>query len=262
MQSFTGDYFYATNGEVLYNSTEVPMKDSADKDVPLIAVTGGPCSGKSTGKVAVVERFNDFGYSVLTPPEVATELFTNGAAIGGLGLSPGDFQEQVLLMQLERENRYLEIAKRLKNPKCIVLTDRGCLDGDAYMPPGEFAKLIRGMGLGRYELLSRYKSAHHLVTAADGAPGFYTTENNSARKETPEEAICLDRRTRDAWVGVSHLQVIDNSTGFEEKIARLIKGICSVLGIPVPLEIERKFIVRMPVFPPDVVMCSTDIEQA
>ena len=231
------------------------------KEVTLHALTGGPCGGKSTGRAKIVERLSDFGYSVLTPPEVATELFTNGVSIGGTGLSLKDFQRQALLMQLERENRYLEMARRFKNPKCIVLTDRGCCDNAAYLPPGKFEKLIREMGLKKMELLLRYKSVHHLVTAALGAPEFYTKKNNSARKETVEEAIVLDRRTLDSWVGANHVQVVDNSTGFDEKISRLLKGICSVLGTPIPLEIERKFIVKMPLFAHGFVVVPADIEQ-
>ena len=38
----------------------------------------------------------------------------------------------------------------------------------------------------------RYDMVLHLVTAADGAANYYTTENNQARYETVEEAVDID----------------------------------------------------------------------
>ena len=40
--------------------------------------------------------------------------------------------------------------------------------------------------------------------------------------------------------------MIDNSTGFEDKMNRLITEISSFLGEPEPLEIERKFLIEYP----------------
>lgn len=49
-----------------------------------------------------------------------------------------------------------------------------------------------------------------MVTAADGADKFYTDENNQARYETKEEAIALDSKLVNAWVGHPHFNIIDN----------------------------------------------------
>lgn len=87
---------------------------------------------------------------------------------------------------------------------------------------------------------SRYDCVIHLQTAADGAAQFYTTHNNSARSETPEQvssavkththhriyffqACVLDRRVKECWLGHSYLYVVDNSTGFNQKISRVIE---------------------------------------
>jgi CYTH domain-containing protein len=80
------------------------------------------------------------------------------------------------------------------------------------------------------------------VTAADGAEEYYTHENNKARRETPEEARALDVRTQNVWCGHPHVKIIDNSTGFDLKMKRMIAAIARIVGIPVPLEIERKFL--------------------
>lgn len=50
----------------------------------------------------------------------------------------------------------------------------------------------------------------HLVTAADGAPEFYTTTNNEARYEGIEDAKELDKKLINAWVGHPHFSIIDN----------------------------------------------------
>ena len=42
------------------------------------------------------------------------------------------------------------------------------------------------------------------------------------------------------------MRVIDNSTDFHEKVNRLCNGVFDVLGIPTPLEIERKFLIKRP----------------
>jgi len=87
-----------------------------------------------------------------------------------------------------------------------------------------------------------------LTTAANGAEEFYTLENNAARDETPEQARYLDRRIEDAYNGHQHLRVIDNPAGgtFEAKITRALHAIYRALGIPEPLEIERKYRVSYP----------------
>jgi hypothetical protein len=80
-------------------------------------------------------------------------------------------------------------------------------------------------------------------TAALGADEFYTLENNTVRRESLEEAREKDAATLNAWTGHPHLRVIDNSTGFSEKLRRLEKEMYRTLGVPVPLEIERKYLV-------------------
>lgn len=40
-----------------------------------IVLTGGPCAGKTTAMVKVIEHFSSLGYKVFTIPEVPT-MFT------------------------------------------------------------------------------------------------------------------------------------------------------------------------------------------
>jgi len=52
-----------------------------------------------------------------------------------------------------------------------------------------------------------------MVTAADGAVEFYTGENNEARYETVEQAVTLDKKLINAWVGHPSFSIIDNKDG-------------------------------------------------
>jgi hypothetical protein len=51
-----------------------------------------------------------------------------------------------------------------------------------------------------------------MVTAADGAEKFYTKENNEARYESVEQAVDLDKRLINAWVGHPHFSIIQNNS--------------------------------------------------
>ena len=73
-----------------------------------------------------------------------------------------------------------------------------------------------------------------------------TNENNKARFENLEQARIADKRTRDAWIGPPHMRIVDNSTNFKGKIDRLIQEVFATMGVPVPVEIERKFLIKLP----------------
>lgn len=110
----------------------------------------------------------------------------------------------------------------------------------------DFACVLEALGLREVELRDEYDAVFHLVTAAKGAEKFYTTANNTARTETPEQAAALDDKLIAAWTGHPHLRIIDNATDFEAKLKRLLTEITTFLGEPEPYEIERKFLIEYP----------------
>src|SRR5262249_39781143 len=127
----------------------------------------------------------------------------------------------------------------------LILCDRGAMDVSAYLPAEAWTALLNERDWTVVGLRDkRYEAVIHLVTAADGAEAFYTTENNAVRTETPAQARLLDQRVGDAWVGHPHWRVIDNATDFAGKIQRVTAAVCRVVGAPEPLEIERKFLLR------------------
>ena len=215
------------------------------KSISKIVITGGPCAGKTTGMSWIQNAFTERGYTVLFIPETATELISGGVAPWTCG-SNGEYQKCQLKLQMEKEKVFEYAARTMESEKILIVCDRGALDNKAYMTDAEFAVAANYVGANEVELRDGYDAVFHLVTAAKGAQKFYTTANNTARTETPEEAAALDDKLIAAWTGHPHLRIIDNAEGFEEKMKCLIKEIALFLGEPEPYEIERKYLIEYP----------------
>ena len=215
------------------------------KAITKIVITGGPCAGKTTAMSWIRNAFIKRGYAVLFVPETATELITGGAAPWAMadGL---EFQKCLARLQREKETVFLRAAQQMREDKVLIVCDRGLLDNKAYMSALDFAAVLRELGSSEVEARDSYDAVFHLVTAAKGAPEAYTLANNKARTETPEQAAAIDDALIAAWTGHPHLRVIDNSTGFQQKLERLLAEITAFLGEPVPCEIERKYLIRYP----------------
>lgn len=223
---------------------------TAMNDIKKIVLTGGPCAGKTTALVKVIEHFSSLGYKVFTIPEVPT-LFTQ-AGMNYLTKNKAFFYEgekATLEIQLALEDKFLRMAEQCTKPS-IIVCDRGAMDISAYMEPEMWDELTRAVGTTTPQLRERYDAVLHLVSAADGAEQYYTTANNAQRYEQMNEeglriARLLDKKVIHAWTGHPHLRVINNHDDFETKMRRVIKEISNVLTLPQPIEEERKYIVEV-----------------
>ena len=193
----------------------------------------------------IADRVESLGYRVFRVPEAATLMFGGGFSLDGV--SPAQLVELEATMVrtvMSLEDRFAEAA-RVYGDRAVLLCDRGLMDIRAYVPERVWRSILDEIGQTEVGLRdARYDAVLHLVTAADGAEEFYTTANNVARRETPEQARDLDRRTQEAWLGHPHLRVVGNETGFDEKVRAATAAACRVLGIPEPLEVERKFLLE------------------
>ena len=135
-----------------------------------------------------------------------------------------DFELQLFKTQLQFERTVRHMAEKrdvlLRKRPSVIFFDRGLMDMKAYMPADMWRAVLAQEGLTEEAVRARYDLVVHLVTAADGAPAFYTTENNATRTETPEMARENDRRVQTAWEGHAHWRRVDNSTSFKEKVQR------------------------------------------
>jgi CYTH domain-containing protein len=194
----------------------------------------------------ISERLESFGHRVFRVPETATMLLLGGMSLADLSaIQMRDLQAALLRQIQETENTFIELSKIYDGEKpSVILCDRGLMDVRAYVTQEIWDALTPTFGGVIAMRDSRYEAVIHMVTAADGAESAYTLSNNEARYETAEEARGADKRTQDAWVGHPHLRIIDNSTGFDQKVQRAIQTICRVVGIPDPVERERRFLVK------------------
>lgn len=235
--------------------------------VPEIVWTGGPCAGKTTGIAYVSEKLRDWGWRVLIVPEVPTLVIGGGVGdIGAIAASDPrkyiEIQKEFIRGHLELRRFFQRLAGIFRDEKRVVFCDRGGMDPAAYMPRDYFDAVLAADRLTLHDVRDSYEGVLFLVTAADGAERFYTLLNNKARQEdTLEKAIAVDRKTFEVWNGHSHLRIVDNATDFEGKMRRALQAIARMLGIPVPLEIERKFLLRRMPDPADARLRSVPMQK-
>ncbi len=197
---------------------------AAAQSITKIVLTGGPCGGKTAALQRLKKYYTAEGYAVVIIPETATELISAGINAVTLG-SVSEFQKSVIHNQLRKEEHVKDIISKLYSDKVLVICDRGAVDNMAYLAPHRQKEVLEYAGAEKSELLGRYDAVFQLLSTANGAPEFYTTANNSARSETPEDALMLDERITEEWSGHPYFRILDNSTDFDGKISRLITEI-------------------------------------
>ncbi len=217
-----------------------------ENKVPMIVLTGGPCAGKTTVLSYLRQKLEEMGYTVFTVPEMATLILNTGINPTSIGLSTKEFQQIILESQLDFEDMILDLSGQVQSKgkkQPLIICDRGAMDILAYMEPLEFKELAESLGAPMGELLgSRYQGVIHLRSAAVGLEEAYNLDN-PMRHETAEEARTKDAAVCNAWCGHSHLRVVPAMADFAAKRQRVLEEVCAILGIPAPLEIERKYLV-------------------
>lgn len=220
------------------------------KDIKRIVLTGGPCAGKTTALVRIIEHFSNLGFKVFTVPEVPT-MYSQG---GWSYLTPNrdlyyEGELAILETQLALEDSFMRLAEVCTKPTFVVC-DRGTLDISAYIDNAMWNDITGKCGTSTNELRDRYDAVLHLVSAADGAEQYYTVATNSARYEQANEeglrlARDLDKKVNKAWSGHPHLRVINNHDDFEAKLNSVIMEISNVLGLPQPVTEERVYRIEL-----------------
>jgi len=230
-----------------------------DPEITLIGETGGPCSGKTSLTAIAPQKVEDRGRDAYVGKEAATFWIEQGMRLKKAvhekrWPAVRECQKDLMRFQIFNEEMLIGCARREGRP-AVIICDRPLPDSRAYLPEGKEGDqiyeelLLEATGLTSAKALDRYAAIIKLTTAADGAEEFYTLENNAARDETPEQARYLDRRIEQAYLRHQHLVVIDNSTDFKGKMHRALNAIYHVLGVPEPLEIERKYRLPHPCMP-------------
>lgn len=215
------------------------------KIIGKIVLTGGPCGGKTSALSKIEENLTELGIHVIVVPESATELIkSNIKPFGDYKMDMVDFQSVILDLQLSKEKIYEgAVDKYSKDGKFVILYDRGILDNKAYINQELFNELLKRKGLKELDLMDHYDMVLHLVTAAAGES--YTLDNNTARSESAEQALALDTKTLNAWVGHTNIKVISSTETFEEKIQNVLNEVNNLIGNPVTLKTQRKYLIDL-----------------
>jgi len=192
--------------------------------VTRIALTGGPCAGKSTILKRIRDKFELKGYAVYLLPEAAT-LFSEAGADFLTKDANLSFvtEESKLQFQLQMEDSMMRIAENCGKP-ALLICDRGTMDTAAYMSSEVWQHIKDDIGMTEQQLRNeRYDAVLHICTAAKGAEDFYTLYNNKCRSESVEVARDVDDRILAVWKGHPVLRIIKAEIFFEDKIQHVLK---------------------------------------
>jgi predicted ATPase len=172
-----------------------------------IVLTGGPGGGKTTA-LDLIRR--EFSGKIASVPEAATMIFS-----GGIERS-SDMQvlkaQQTAIYHLQKN---LEDIQRATHPECLILCDRGSLDGLAYWP-GEQSDFFQKMNTSIEEEFARYDAVIFFETAAKS--GESIKSNNPIRNESEQAAIELDQKLQNVWSKHPNYNLVSSSESFIKKV--------------------------------------------
>ncbi len=184
-----------------------------------IVVTGGPGGGKTTALDLFRRELKE---KIASVPEAATMIFS-----GGIERSLDDevtCAQQIAIFNLQRN---LEDVQRKMYPDCLILCDRGCLDGLAYWPGSE-EDFFKTMNTSLEDELSRYDAVIFFETAAKS--GQEIKSNNPIRNESEKRAIILDERLQQIWSQHPNFNLVGSSESFIKKVMFGIMTIENVIN--------------------------------
>ena len=201
------------------------------KLIARIALTGGPCAGKTTTISRIEEHLNELGYHVLTLNECATETIKNGIRpFGEHAVGVYEFENEILNLQLYKEKRFKDFIKYYPDDtKIIILCDRGSVDVCAYLGQENYQRMLKENNLKHEDLLKDYDLVIHMITVAANLENRYSNNNNKARFEDSEEAINVDNNIKEAWKDYPNLKVVPVCDYLEDKIQMAIKYVDELL---------------------------------
>ena len=157
------------------------MKSPNKTHVVRIALTGGPCAGKSSSVETIVKKSRKHGFDVVIAPEMPTLIFNSGIQMPE---EPNErftfaFQSSNVALQLQLERSLTNICACTNRPTILVY-DRGIMDSKAYIDEDGWQNVLKYIddhhATWKFDedyILERYDGVVHLETAAKGAEDFY-----------------------------------------------------------------------------------------
>ncbi len=204
-----------------------------------IVLSGGPSGGKSKALRMLKSELEKMGITVYTITECATAVLQNGF---DRSRPVYEFQKAIARLQIERETEYENMI--IDGSNAVIICDRGLMDCRVYLDDDDFSRIKKELKMSDVDLRDRYDAVFHLdSTSTDESVKYKNSEN---RIEPRDRARDINELSLRAWCGNPHYRFIPVKPAFEEKFAILLKEVKAFLGIPKPLEIERKFLIKYP----------------
>jgi predicted ATPase len=172
-----------------------------------IVLTGGPGGGKTTA-LDLIRR--EFDGKIASVPEAATMIFS-----GGIERSTNIKVLKAQQNAIYHLQKHLEDIQRATHPDCIILCDRGSLDGLAYWPGTEEDYFLT-MKTSMEEEFARYDAVIFFETAAKS--GESIKSNNPIRNESEQAAIALDDKLQQVWSQHPNYNVVASAESFIKKV--------------------------------------------
>jgi len=132
--------------------------------------------------------------------------------------------QQTAIFNLQK---HLEDIQRATHPDCLILCDRGSLDGLAYWPEDE-NNFFEQMNTTIDEELARYDAVIFFETAAKS--GENIKSNNPIRNESEQAAIVLDDKLQKIWSKHPNFNLVSSSESFIKKVMFGIMTIENVIS--------------------------------
>lgn len=215
--------------------------------IQTLGLTGGPGGGKSKLAKFIEKKAKKHGIVAMASEEAATVLMN-------AGLSPKGGESELLNFQraVMRETASQARACKAKlyesgASRMLFICDRPTPDIRAYVSDPLYRDLLREHGFAHHVYARDLDcdAVIHMRTAALGAEAHYSNKSNKRRSEDLDGARALDQRTLEGWIGHPHLAVIGNRyASFRGKLEAAWRAARRLLGVPAPLEIEKKYLVQ------------------
>jgi len=139
------------------------------------------------------------------PTEV--EPGCNVSGCSSLRIPSHPFSSLLVTSQVAQEDAYRAIAALRPETPCVILHDRGALDGRSFCTRQEWASVIRAVGTSERSLYARYGLVLHLASTASEAQyerlyEYGTDSNNPSRFHNVEQAKEADRMSQKVRVTI------------------------------------------------------------
>lgn len=186
--------------------------------LPMIVLTGGPCSGKSTSMRELQERYPELAFV----PEVATLVIAHAGIKPPLGDEVGMAKFQRLIYGVQRAFEHAAQDQAMRNGKKAIILDRGSMDNAAYVPGG-----VEGLSKILHTTAADEYARYHAVLCLS-QPGRDVYErmraNNPARSEDFDTAEALSTRIKASWGSHPRYHAIPTGSGWDE-VSTAIHGL-------------------------------------